>query len=502
MCSPFSSRLFPSKKRHNLKLLLLFLSVLLVFNYTSIQAAEPASLTAEADQLLAAGDYAGALAEYQQVVTRAIEDKDYFRAKTGVGKCQAALKQTEGAKDTFRNLLYEHPDLDDDREVLNGYKALVDLTGCREAEPKDAAENLIQGIYLFSENDYPAARGKYQGFLGKYPADKNAYYVQYQVGRTFYREKDYEKAITEFRKTADEYPLSNKAGSAEWVIGYCRHYQENYGEAVIQFQKFIQDYPDHPMITDAKERLAALIHLMGMETGERSYWYQAMEVYNQLHDEQKDEKPERAAFARMQGAALTLELALRGEAGITHDDAVRKCREVKEQYPEAPAIVLATAKLMEGEVQFYQGYKEESLLAYEELFADFEGKGECGTQIAAGHVMCGITLRALDRREDALAHFEKVITDYGEIENFAGCNFVNDALVWKAFLLSTRNFPNVAEDDLYEALLISLAVIEEETDVDSTTPRAVCAQETVDRVQELAPELYFSVLGEFEGGVE
>jgi tetratricopeptide (TPR) repeat protein len=379
--------------------------------------------------------------------------------------------------------------LDVDDVAINGYTALVDLSSCREVEPKDAAENLIQGIYMFEQKNYPASRAKYQRFLSNFPLDQNAYYVQYQLARTYYKEKDYSNAITEFRKVSEDYPHCNKAGNAEWVIGYCLHYQKNYSEALLQFQKFIREYPEHVMVPDAKERLAALIHIIGIETGERSHWYQAIEVYNQLHDEQKNDKPEKAAFALMQEAALTFELALHGEEGMTHEDTIRKCRMVKEEYPEAPSTVLATAKLMEGEALFFQGFYDESLLAYDEMFSDFEGKADCGTQLAAGHVMCGIALRALDRRVEALEHFEKVIADYGEVRNFDGCNFVNDALVWKSFLLSTRNYPNVTEEDLFEALEISLEIIENEAVKGQEDKRRVaCARHNVDRVRELAPE--------------
>lgn len=502
MCCPTQSTYYCNFKRWILCIILPVAFLLLAVPPEYVRSQETDSFTAEADNLLESGHFSEALSKYQEKLPQAIVDKDYFHAKSGIGKCKKGLSEIETAKQTFKNLLYEYPDLDYNNEVISNYTSLVDMSGCQDIEPADAGENIVHGKYLFKEKNYPAARSKYQRYLNHFPGDKNAPYARYQVGRTYYREKDYENAVTEFRRVADEYPLSNKAGSAEWVIGYCRHYQGDSRAAILQFQKFIQDYPDHPMVPDARERLAALIHMVGLETGERSYWYQAMEVYNNLHDEQKNERPERAAFARMQEAALTLELALKGEEGITHEETVQKCRGVKEQYPEAPATVLATAKLMEGEAEFYQGYYEESLLAYEELFSEFTGNAECGTQLAAGHVMCGIALRALDRREEALEHFEEVITEYSAVENFAGCNFVNDALVWKAFLLSTRNYPNVLEGDLLEALLISQALVETEADGGITPAQVACAQETMERVQELAPDLYLSVMSESEGGEE
>jgi TolA-binding protein len=430
MCGHFSSCLFPVKKRQNMKFTLLFLSVLLIFIQTRVMAAETIALSAEADLLLSTNDYAGALAEYQRTVTRAVEDKDYFLAKVGVGMCQAALKQTEAAKATFKNLLYEHPDLDDDRAAIRGYTGLVDLTDCRATEPIDAADNLVQGIYLFSEKDYPAARGKYQRFMEHYPADRTAYYVQYQLGRTYFREKDYKRAAAEFRKTANDYPLSKKAGSAEWIIGYCRHYQENYGEAIAQFQKFILDYPDHHMITDAKERLASLIHLVGEKDDNSQNWLLAYAIYSNMAEELAETEPERAGYAQMQKAAMVLEMAKRREHGFDYKDAIEECEKVLVIKETAP-LDKAKALLMKGESYYYQGDRDNALECFLTVLEDYEKGSNCKLACGAAHVMAGIIYNRSGETDNAIKHFDEVIKKYKKGPNFADRNVYADALLWK-----------------------------------------------------------------------
>jgi len=163
------------------------------------------------------------------------------------------------------------------------------------SEMKEKSELLVD-----SGKGYEEAFTYFSNILKNNPDNEFAYYAQYQLGRIYYRDKYYQKAREEFQKVIDKYPDSEKAPAASWMIGYTFLQKKDYANALNSFQYYVDKYPNHKMISDAKERIAAIKHI-------NRDLFSSIEAYKNVIAEAQ--ASEEKAKAQVEIAGLTFEIA-------------------------------------------------------------------------------------------------------------------------------------------------------------------------------------------------
>jgi len=167
------------------------------------------------------------------------------------------------------------------------------------SEMKEKSESLID-----SGKGYEEAFTYFSNILKNNPDNEFAYYAQYQLGRIYYRDEYYQKAREEFQKVIDKYPDSEKASAATWMIGYTYLQKKDYANALNSFQYYVDKYPNHKMISDAKERIAAIKHI-------NRDLFSSIEAYKIILAEAQTS--EEKAKAQVEIAGLTFEVAKGGD---------------------------------------------------------------------------------------------------------------------------------------------------------------------------------------------
>jgi tol-pal system protein YbgF len=112
-----------------------------------------------------------------------------------------------------------------------------------------------EGMGLYRDKKYEAARQKFYQYLKKSPRGPKAAEARYYLADGFYQEKRFQEAAVEFNKLVNLHPESVLAPTAllRQALSYQQlQQQSNYK---IALNKLVKSYPQSPEAQEAKKRL-------------------------------------------------------------------------------------------------------------------------------------------------------------------------------------------------------------------------------------------------------
>lgn len=120
-----------------------------------------------------------------------------------------------------------------------------------------SAENktFSEGMRLYREKKYDAARSKFYQYLKNQPKGSKAAEARYYLADSFYQEKRYQEAAVEFNKVVNLHPESVLAPSAllRQALSYEQLQQKTY--YLNALKKLVKNFPRSPEAKEARKRL-------------------------------------------------------------------------------------------------------------------------------------------------------------------------------------------------------------------------------------------------------
>jgi tol-pal system protein YbgF len=128
-----------------------------------------------------------------------------------------------------------------------------------EADPEVDAANFPEGMALYRDNKFEAARQKFYQYLRNNPHGPKASEARYYLGDSFYREKRYREAAVEFNKLVTLHPDSVLAPSALLRQALSYEQMEQQSNYRLALQRLVEDFPGSPEAQEARKRLGEAI---------------------------------------------------------------------------------------------------------------------------------------------------------------------------------------------------------------------------------------------------
>ncbi len=318
-----------------------------------------------------------------------------------------------------------HPEVD---------RAVEELRRLRDNFPDDPlAERaqLQQGLILFRAGRLERALGAFDAYLERYPQGDFLVDAIAEKGITAYRSGFFDLALRQFERVLAEYPAHPRTEQASAMRAWCLYLNNRDEEAVRAGRRFLKEHADSPLVTDMRFWLGELAFnktdyagaeqefLAVAETGAPSPSLRSRALY----------LAGRAALARRE-----FETALaRFNASLTADPEAPHAPDALFHQGDAltelnrfdaaivvfdqlltlfPASALANAaRGRKGDCQYTLG--EQDPERYRQALATWRLVDESSTarpsfRLQAVYKM-GRALLALQQREEALAHFLRVI---------------------------------------------------------------------------------------------
>ena len=377
---------------------------------------------AQAQRLLATGDFAGARQVYESVL--AVPDGALLRASdVRVVVDERRVGVQAAARYQLANLARKQAQLWRKEAALANAVEADSLTGLATAALREAAGRFAAlrdeeafelrqtAAYLvvdclFAAEDYAAAAAAGQMLLELFPHSRYASRTRYTLGWSFFRLKEYEQAVAAFRAYTQGEPEGIRADRARLQTGLALEELARYEEALAVFA-LLADLAVYRYAAEKAERLGFRAR---MQAGLMSL------LFDEGHYE------EALAAHRLY---LTAHGEFVGEAGVSTDEAVFRVAEcLRFLGEEHAASDSARVLLKEALAQYGQVLEQaDSYLVPEALFWQ-------------GHLY-----QALDDPDAALEKFERLVA--GEADPELSCR----ALLQIARLRDERS------DALYEQIL-------------------------------------------------
>ncbi len=186
---------------------------------------------ATAETRFAAGDYLGAVRQYERVT-------EEFPRSTQAGDAYYWVG------------MIEHLYLNDQRKAIEAFRNLVARFPQTTNAPE--AQRLIGEIYEKKFGDLRLAIAEYQRLLREFPDVHDADQVQYHIGEAYFDLGDLDQARLEWDTLLKQRPQNEWAGHALYRIGGTFFLQGHYQEAFDQFDRLLRDYPEGDLRIEAR----------------------------------------------------------------------------------------------------------------------------------------------------------------------------------------------------------------------------------------------------------
>ena len=237
---------------------------LFVQEYGSSQNAANAQYMV-AECYFAAGDYEGALREYDKVKGKKGLD-DYLKASVLLrqGECHYNLGQYELAIKRFDRLIDKYDDTFMLAEGLyeiglayivqgNWLKLNVAYRELLETRPGYAEKPQVKfalGLFAYQEQDYEKAIAYFE----EVPSDRGLYYLVRCLEDT----GQYILAIQRYRQVLRKFPDSPLADDVAFSVAEAFYRSGQNAVAVRSYRDFIEDYPDSRFVANARYKMACV----------------------------------------------------------------------------------------------------------------------------------------------------------------------------------------------------------------------------------------------------
>jgi len=125
-------------------------------------------------------------------------------------------------------------------------------------EKKSEPDLYQQGLELFRQGKYQAAKELFRTFIRENPDSKMVSNAHFWIGDCEYKLSRFEEAILEYQKVISKFPKSNKVPDALLKQGFAFARLGDRESAKIVLKKLIKQYPSTPQAKAAKKQLKRL----------------------------------------------------------------------------------------------------------------------------------------------------------------------------------------------------------------------------------------------------
>jgi TolA-binding protein len=223
------------------------------------------------DALFAQKDYAGALANYRAVidgfanfptVVQTLGDRALYQSL----RADLELKDVAGASNVMARILKLYP-----AGGLNGASLLLVGEGLADSRQPAAARALFEKFQdQFSnsplqpqvelaiartyeqEQNWPAAIGKYSGWLNDFPTNALRPQADYALALVDFRAGNETNAFVRFTNFVAQFPTNDLAPLAQWWVADHFFRAGNFVDAEKNFQLFFQNFPTNGLVYQAR----------------------------------------------------------------------------------------------------------------------------------------------------------------------------------------------------------------------------------------------------------
>lgn len=406
------------------------------------------------------GNTEKAKTELQKVIDIYPGSKRFGMAYYEIGKIYAGESNNLKAKESYRSSIASYPDENSATMALEEYANLLVIANDVAITANERDDLIVEGKLSFRDNNFSESRQKYDSFLKKFPSDKNADYVKYQIARSYYREEDYKTSRDELNDFISKFSQSYKIPKAKWLIGYTYLKEDNYDDAKTAFQRVINEHPDDEITKDAMQRYGTIIHRLGEDIYLQDKkaldlpvdkWADSIAVFDQIIAKYPDDMIT-ASDAQMRKAALTFELhKMDGSKSI--QESITECDKVLNNYADSAPETLATAKLMKGECYYVQKDYSSAISIFRSAVNKHKSVVKAHKPVAFAQYMIGLCYAENGDYVNAVPEFEALLKEYGDAPNYARRNIQASALMWLGMMKKKLGQDSDAKVDL-ERLLV------------------------------------------------
>ena len=273
----------------------------------------------------AAGDFEGALREYDKVGGRKGRD-DYLKASVLLrqGECHYNLGQFEEAIERYDRLVNKY----DDTFLL--------------------AEGLFEiGLAYIVEGNWLKLGTAYRELLEQRPGYGEMPQVKFALGLFAYQEQDYDEAIANFEQVPSDRGL--------YYLGRCLEDTGQYILAIQRYRQVLRKYPDSPLADDVAFSVAEAFYRSGQNTVAVRSYRDFLENY--------PESPF-VANARYKMACVNFSEG-------RYDESVRELEEIVRTFPGE--MIAGYAQYLIGDCYMNLDRRAEAIFAWTDAVRRFEG---------------------------------------------------------------------------------------------------------------------------------
>ncbi len=273
----------------------------------------------------AAGDYDGALREYDKV--------DGRKGRTDYLQASVLLRQGECYYNTGRA-----------DEAVARYNRLID----KYDDTFLLAEGLYEiGLTYIVEGNWLKLRSAYRELLEQRPGYGEMPQVKFALGLFSYQEKDYDQAIAYFSEVPSDRGL--------YYLGRCLEDTGQYILAIQRYRQVLRKYPDSPLADDVAFSVAEAFYRSGQNAV-------AVQSYREFIDQYPDSRF--VANARYKMACVTYNEK-------HYDESVRQLEEIVRLFPDE--MIAGYAQYLIGDCYAALDRRAEAIFAWTDAVRRFEG---------------------------------------------------------------------------------------------------------------------------------
>lgn len=352
------------------------------------------------------------------------------------------------------------PDIRQKALSLRGYaflqkgdiaRAKVDFwqAGAIGADAKTKADALERYAYicLREKNDQDARAGfRELARVSKDPAvQADALLRSSYIALRDDRMTSHDKAAL-FREVADRF--AGTAKGREATLRYARLISSMPDESLdarrTAFREVADKYPGTPEAKAAEISLASVEWRESQNNPSVEKKQEVEQMYRTL--QANASTGAQRGNAAMNVAALTLEIerlqaASDSDHAIDYGRVIGLCDQALAS-PEIKPADAATAALIRAESLHYSGQLADAGAGFDKLIDTWSSDQSCATQVAFAAYMQAMNWVDQKQSDKALEAFQRVVSNYADVPNFAGNNIAASSLTWIATLsIRTGDFP-------------------------------------------------------------
>ena len=425
---------------------------------------------AQAQRLLATGDFAGARQVYESVL--AVPDGALLRASdVRVAVDERRVGVQAAARYQLANLARKQAQLWHKEAALANAVEADSLTGLATAALREAAGRFAAlrdeeafelrqtAAYmvvdcLFATEDYADAAAAGQMLLELFPHSRYASRTRYTLGWAFFRLKEYEQAVAAFRSYTQGEPEGIRADRARLQTGLALEELARYEEALAVFELLADSYD--PAGMDYEEKTA--VALAGLREGQsrRSMaakaWIKRGDMLKALGRSEEALTAYKKVSRDFSQESHLAEMAWVRQALLAREtqgaDASLAVYRYAAEKAERPGF---RARMQAGlmSLLFDEGHYQEALASHRlYLTAHGEFVGEAGVSTDEAVFRVAECLRFLGEEsavsDSAQVLFKEALAQYGQVLEQAESYLVPEALFWQGHLYQALDDPDAA----------------------------------------------------------